>query len=446
MSTEYKLPFTASEISEKLTKVDEKQNKTDVALTTTSKEIVGAINEINDKLAASDGEVVSWNDLKDKPTIPSKTSELTNDSGFITLADVPTSGGGSGVTSWNDLQDKPFEELEPEIKITWDGEFGDRFAMDLTSLGGENAWLVKISDIVLTVDQLVGSTVTESDGYEKFLDYDYIDTSSFPGGIMAGGVIIIHSANELNAAFGLPDGYLTNGTYFPYESNEDYTYYVSGLTIPANIKKIDPKFLPEGIGYEIPPKFDIIWDGNMDGHIALDMTPIGYENTYFVKVSDDVLTIEDVVGGQFSTLGFTDTIYEYNIDTETWPGAFTINDYIVVLHSADELATAIGIPTGIYTNGVYFYFSLNDDGSKYYTCRLVGATEIVKIDEKFLPEMSVDSLGLHSVAKSGNYNDLYNRPNLNNYVTTSKLNNYATTSNVQTMINNAIGNAIGGEY
>lgn len=32
----------------------------------------------------------SYNDLTDKPTIPTKTSDLTNDSGFITSADVPT--------------------------------------------------------------------------------------------------------------------------------------------------------------------------------------------------------------------------------------------------------------------------------------------------------------------------------------------------------------------
>ena len=35
----------------------------------------------------------SWNDLTDKPDIPEKTSELTNDSGFITAADVPDTSG-----------------------------------------------------------------------------------------------------------------------------------------------------------------------------------------------------------------------------------------------------------------------------------------------------------------------------------------------------------------
>lgn len=46
----------------------------------------------------------SYNDLTDKPTIPSKTSDLTNDSGFVvgtTLATVATSG------SYNDLTNTP---------------------------------------------------------------------------------------------------------------------------------------------------------------------------------------------------------------------------------------------------------------------------------------------------------------------------------------------------
>ena len=60
------------------------------------------------------GGVTSYNDLTDKPTIPTKTSQLTNDSGFLTehqdisgkanisdLATVATSG------SYNDLLNKP---------------------------------------------------------------------------------------------------------------------------------------------------------------------------------------------------------------------------------------------------------------------------------------------------------------------------------------------------
>jgi len=44
-----------------------------------------------------------YNDLTNKPSIPSATSDLTNDSGFITASDVP--GGFSG--DYEDLTNKP---------------------------------------------------------------------------------------------------------------------------------------------------------------------------------------------------------------------------------------------------------------------------------------------------------------------------------------------------
>ena len=56
--------------------------------------IVNALNNINNKANTADLAAVAfsgnYNDLANKPTIPTKTSDLTNDSGFITSAAVPT--------------------------------------------------------------------------------------------------------------------------------------------------------------------------------------------------------------------------------------------------------------------------------------------------------------------------------------------------------------------
>ena len=70
---------------------------------------------IDQNVVASKSDIItSYNDLTDKPTIPTKTSDLQNDSGFIngvawddvknkpTFATVATSG------SYNDLTDKPY--------------------------------------------------------------------------------------------------------------------------------------------------------------------------------------------------------------------------------------------------------------------------------------------------------------------------------------------------
>lgn len=61
-------------------------------------------NKVDSSSLASVATSGSYSDLSNKPTIPTKTSELTNDSNFVVssnLANVATSG------SYNDLSDKP---------------------------------------------------------------------------------------------------------------------------------------------------------------------------------------------------------------------------------------------------------------------------------------------------------------------------------------------------
>jgi hypothetical protein len=217
--------------------------------------------------------------------------------------------------------------------------------------------------------------------------------------------------------------------------------------------------------YEKAPEFDIQWDGDMTGHTALDMSMLGYDQgVYFVKVSDDVFTTEELIGWTMR-INYTDgSLYSDGViedaslfDTTTYPGAFTINDWIVVLHNADTLATALGIPTGIYTNGVYFLL----DPDRYVTS-FTAPAKIKKIDSKYLDvNLDVESLGLHSVATSGSYNDLWNTPTIYTDVVRYCYNQGLSSTNKQYARNNidvyskseveariaeAIGAAIGGSY
>ncbi len=74
----------------------------------------------------------SYNDLTDKPTIPTKTSDLTNDSNFVvgsTLATVATTG------SYNDLTDKPTISTvnDATITITQGGTTKGTFTLNQSS-------------------------------------------------------------------------------------------------------------------------------------------------------------------------------------------------------------------------------------------------------------------------------------------------------------------------
>ena len=166
------------------------------------------------------------------------------------------------------------------------------------------------------------------------------------------------------------------------------------------------------------------------------------------------------------------------VDTTTYPGGITINNgEIVSVYSADDVGAALGLPSGYLTNGLYVVLSANNS---YWIDRLVAKPKTKKIGREYLyiPEFDDDQIA--RVALTGNYNDLYNRPIIytdivrynnpqslsstqkstarNNIDVYSKsevdnkigsgvnLSGYAKTSEVQTMISNAIGNAIGGSY
>lgn len=125
MATEYKLSYTASEIDEKLNKID---------------------------------------NLAKKSEIPTKVSELENDAGYITKDDIPEGSGGA--SSWNDLKDKPFGEetvvVNEPLNITWDGN-----TEGLVSIADTPFY--KVSDLVLTDEQIKTATITLSDGLSLYI-------------------------------------------------------------------------------------------------------------------------------------------------------------------------------------------------------------------------------------------------------------------------------------
>ena len=168
---------------------------------------------------------------------------------------------------------------------------------------------------------------------------------------------------------------------------------------------------------EKQPKFDIQWNGNADGKFVLDMNPLGFEHTYFVKVSDQVFTVDELVGGQFmQTSGYICDINTSNIDSEGYPGALSLDSGVVICYDASTLNAALGLPEEYITNGTYFVYIKDESDYIIYTHRLVGRAGITKIDSKYIDSTDIledvndrfDSL--HSVARTGDYNSLFNRP------------------------------------
>lgn len=114
------------------------------------------------------------------------------------------------------------------VGITWDGVIGDRPKVEM----GEGAYLVKVSDEILTAEQMIGANVTIVQGSEsqsKVLTEDNI--MSGDGFIVAGEMILSCSKTtlEINGnTFTLPE----TGTYFAHMAPDGNEFYCSGLAKP----------------------------------------------------------------------------------------------------------------------------------------------------------------------------------------------------------------------
>lgn len=135
-------------------------------------------------------------------------------------------------------------EHAPAFEITWDGVIGDRFALDLSPLGYEGIQFVKVSDDVFTESDVIGATYYQVEGYTHTIESYDIDSTTFPGALsIDGGIVVAYSADDTNAVLGLPSGYITNGTYFVYDTKNESVNYTYRLVASAKIAKIPSKYL-----------------------------------------------------------------------------------------------------------------------------------------------------------------------------------------------------------
>lgn len=183
------------------------------------------------------------------------------------------------------------------------------------------------------------------------------------------------------------------------------------------------------------PKIDISWDGVVGDKFALDLSALGFEGMQYVKVSDEVLTVRDILGCKYSQIFADGSSYENEIaddfveensqiDMNTYPGAISIDGGVMIIcYSSDDTNAALGLPEGYLTNGVYFIHSTEG----FYTNRLVAPNRISKIGSEYV-DVNVDEVWENIYTINRNLNDFY------------------TKSEIDNLITNAISGAIGGSY
>ena len=90
-----------------------------------------------------------------------------------------------------------------------------RTTLDMTAAGYDGFFFAKVSDEEIELDQLDGSAFFVNGGGVFDVIESSIDKETYPGAYaISNMVVVVYEAGEINAAMGLPDGYLTNGVYF----------------------------------------------------------------------------------------------------------------------------------------------------------------------------------------------------------------------------------------
>lgn len=129
-----------------------------------------------------------------------------------------------------------YYQTVPGVDITWDGVIGDRPKVQ----PGEGMYRVKVSDEVLTAEQLVGATVTMVEGSEN------TSMVLFENNVMSGDGFVAETEGSIiscsKTTFEIDGWTLTfpeTGTYFVYREQDGNKMYVSGLTKPE-VKEFVP--------------------------------------------------------------------------------------------------------------------------------------------------------------------------------------------------------------
>jgi hypothetical protein len=327
---------------------------------------------------------------------------IVNDNGVakqISADDV------SGASSWHDITDKPFYEetvtVNEPVTITWDGNTDG--LVSSSSVGKEAAAsyaFYKVSDLVLTDEQIKSSTVFAVDG--EFVPiaeaWDYLVSE---GRVTEDFINVL----EIGVVFVRKNEVVSYGDYFPEAGIyfvEDNGYYVRSLQVAESVEyvkiirhPIETKYLPESLQFgtetvTVNEPLNITWDGNTNG--LVNVNEIAY------KVSDIVLTDEQI---KLATIEITmnDNIQQIVLgdvweDPEMQAGFVSSEEvtmalYILIARKDGATINADGITFVFPEKGIYFMANPDMYVSSLAITEPIEYTKTVvkTLDPKYLPNV-----------------------------------------------------------
>ena len=167
-------------------------------------------------------------------------------------------GGGGSQADWNQndesaadyVKNRPggYTKTTPEYEITWDGVVGDKVMVDAGEIQ-----LVKVSDRVFTVEELIGATVIFGDR-SLIVSNDNINSQN--GTIINQGFFVCSAPTTIDGIT-IPEA----GTYFAKEGE----VFTSSLSKPDSTTtiKIPAELTTVVGGYDAAERTAVIFDGTV---------------------------------------------------------------------------------------------------------------------------------------------------------------------------------------
>lgn len=336
-----------------------------------------------------------------------------------------------------------YDVVTPGVTIQWDGVIGDRTV--LTIVNDDIFRDVKISDVVLTKEMLIGAIadgvevqegyITEGDGYVSLaMGSKQIFSFSRTGSVDVNG--FEHRVTETGTYAYVPSmdpvpsnlyiaELVTANVVKPVQIPAKYLdlatpdYYQNDATQPDYIKN-----RPGGY-YQTVPGVDITWDGVIGDRPKAQLD----EGMYMVKVGDEILTADRVIGATVVSVRGAESQSRILSKDQIMSGdGFVMETRGAIISCSKTTFEMNGGTLTLPETGTYFAYE-EADGNKTYVSGLTkpGTQELVPIPGELtnikggydlegkkvlLPKEYVEQPKLSNVAYSGDYSDLLNKPTL----------------------------------
>lgn len=277
-----------------------------------------------------------------------------------------------------------YDVVTPGVTIQWDGVIGDRTV--LTIVNDDIFRDVKISDVVLVKEMLIGATADGAEVQEGYIT----DGDGYVSLAMGSKQILSFSKTGSVEVNGFEHRVTETGTYAYVPSMDPVpsNLYIAEL-VTANVVKpvqIPAKYLdlatpdyhqndatqpdyiknrPGGY-YQTVPGVDIIWDGVIGDRPKAQME----EGVYLVKVGDEVLAAEQLVGATVTMVNGSDNTSRVLLEDNVMSGdGFVMNTRREIISCSKTTFEIDGWPFTFPETGTYF-ISVEENGNKTYVSSL----------------------------------------------------------------------------